>query len=117
MQLTPCPQLFSVPSAVKVLVLVVTPLRRGLRWRVWSEIKNSNRFPISFSGAGAAQSFSFMQDFAVVADAFAAFGADNPIAFVAGKLFRRQINFHPLSIKQLVIVHFLVGKHLLLVFA
>src|SRR5579864_1682028 len=77
----------------------------------------NNRLVIPLTGTGAADSLSSKFDLATKIDSFTALRADDPLTFIARKLFRRQLHVDWLGLEELVIGHFSIGQHLLLVLA
>ncbi len=74
-----------------------------------------NRVVIPLSRASPAQNRAVPAHFALEVDALAALRADDALALVAGKFFRRHRDLHPLHGEQVLVRHLAVGQHLLLV--
>jgi len=75
----------------------------------------SERVVVTLSGAGLAQGLPLAPHFPPKIDSLAALLAGDSFSLVSGKFFRREIDFHPLCCEQVVIRHFAVGEHLLLI--
>jgi hypothetical protein len=75
-----------------------------------SDCARSTRSP----GAGAAEHFSIARTSRRKLIPSPHRFADNTFAFISGKFFRGQIDFHPLRGEKIVVGHFAISQHLLL---
>src|SRR5690242_19499887 len=75
----------------------------------------NDRLVIAFPGTGAADGLGAEFDFTAKIDSFTALRTDNPLTFIAGKLFRWEFHVHGLRLKELFVGHLTIGQHLLLV--
>ena len=76
-----------------------------------------NASEIALPCAGSAQSLRVALDLSMKVDTFAAFSTHNALTLVAGKVFRFDFDADVLKFKELIVGHFSIGEHLLLVLA
>lgn len=82
---------------------------------LWSILWFVQFLVISFACASTTQNAAVLAHFFSEADAFATLVADHVFAFISRHLFRGQLYTNPAKLEKILVFHFVIGTHLLLV--